>query len=74
MSEENDEFDDPSLLQDDLDDELPKKSKKKEKKSDSKKDKKESEKDDEENNDIYPTLEQLQKDKLEEMNKYKFFL
>ena len=28
MSEENDEFDDPSLLQDDLDDELPKKSKK----------------------------------------------
>ena len=73
ISEENDEFDDPSLLQDDLDDDVLKKSKKKEKKSDSKKDKKESEKDDEDNNDIYPSLEQLQKDKLEEINKYKFF-
>ena len=74
INEENDEFDDPSLLKDDFDEDTPKKNIKKEKlKSGSKKDKKESEKDNDENNDIYPSLEQLQKDKLEEMNKYKFF-
>ena len=73
ITEENDEFDDPSLLQDESDEEIPKKTKKKVKtNSDSKKDKKESEKNDD-NNDIYPSLEQLRQDNLEEMNKYKFF-
>ena len=68
-SEENDEFDDPSLLNDELsEEENPKKSKKKEKlKNDKEKEKKA------EDDDIYPSLEQLREDKIEEMNKYKFF-
>ena len=74
ITDENDEFDDPSLLKDDQDEDSPKKSKNKEKsESKNKKDKKESEKNDDDNNDIYPSLEQLKKDKIEEINKYKYF-
>ena len=72
--EENDEFDDPSLLKDEQDEDSPKlkKKAKTKKNTESKKEKKESEKNDD-NNDIYPSLEQLRKDKVEEMSKYKFF-
>ena len=74
ITDENDEFDDPSLLKDDQDEDSPKKSKNKEKsESKNKKDKKESEKNDDDNSDIYPSLEQLKKDKIEEINKYKYF-
>ena len=72
--EENDEFDDPSLLKDEQDEDSPKlkKKAKTKKNTESKKEKKESEKDDD-NNDIYPSLEQLRQDQIEEMSKYKFF-
>lgn len=63
--EENDEFDDPSLLSDESpEEETPKKTKKKSKKESEKKN---------EDDDIYPSLEQLKEDKVEEMNKYKYF-
>ena len=62
--EENDEFDDPSLL---------KKKKKKEKTNTAPEEKKEEIKEETDNNSIYPSLEQLRQEKLEEMNKYKYF-
>ena len=65
--EENDEFDDPSLLR--------KKKGKKEKSKINKEENKtipEKEKD-KENDNIYPSLEQLREEKIEEMNKYKYF-
>ena len=66
VTEENDEFDDPSLLQDDLEEDSPKNKKGKEKKKlEGKKEEKEDE--------MYPTLEQLRKEQLEEINKYKLF-
>ena len=61
--EENDEFDDPSLL---------KKKKKKEKTNPAPEEKKEEIKEETDNNSIYPSLEQLRQEKLEEMNKYKY--
>ena len=63
--EENDEFDDPSLL---------KKKKKKEKTNTAPEEKKEEIKEETDNNSIYPSLEQLRQEKLEEMNKYKYFV
>ena len=63
--EENDEFDDPSLL---------KKKKKKEKINTAPEEKKEEIKEETDNNSIYPSLEQLRQEKLEEMNKYKYFV
>ena len=63
--EENDEFDDPSLL---------KKKKKKEKSNPtSEEQKQEKVKEEKDNNNIYPSLEQLRQEKIEEMNKYKYF-
>ena len=72
--EENDEFDDPSLLKEeqDEDSQKTKKSEKKISNTESKKKPKESEKTND-NDDIYPSLEQLKKDEIEEMSKYKFF-
>ena len=72
--EENDEFDDPSLLKEEQDENSPKmKNKEKAKLNpDTKKKPKEPEKDDD-NNDIYPSLEQLRQDQIEEMSKYKIF-
>ena len=63
--EENDEFDDPSLL---------KKKKKKEKTNTAPEEKKEEIKEETDNNSIYPSLEQLRQEKLEEMNKCKYFV
>ena len=63
--EENDEFNDPSLL---------KKKKKKEKSSTTQEEKKQEVKEEkEDNNNMYPSIEQLRQEKLEEMNKYKYF-
>ena len=72
--EENDEFDDPSLLKEeqDEDSQKTKKSEKIKSNTESKKKPKESEKTND-NDDIYPSLEQLKKDEIEEMSKYKFF-
>ena len=72
--EENDEFDDPSLLNEEQDEDSPKTKKNEKTKPniDSKKKSKEAEKDND-NDDIYPSLEQLKKDEVEEMSKYKFF-
>ena len=72
--EENDEFDDPSLLKEeqDEDSQKTKKSEKTKSNTESKKKPKESEKSND-NDDIYPSLEQLKKDEIEEMSKYKFF-
>ena len=72
--EENDEFDDPSLLNEEQNEDSPKSKKNEKAKSniDSKKMSKETEKDND-NDDIYPSLEQLKKDEVEEMSKYKFF-
>jgi hypothetical protein len=72
--EENDEFDDPSLLKEeqDEDSQKTKKSEKTKSNTESKKKPKESEKTND-NDDIYPSLEQLKKDEIEEMSKYKFF-
>ena len=73
--EENDEFDDPSLLKKES---SQKKKKKKEKQSENTEEKKpemQSDKEkDKDNDNIYPSIEQLRKDKLEEINKYKYFL
>ena len=65
--EENDEFDDPSLLK--------KKSKKKreKEKSNSSQEEKKPEVVDSDNESIYPSVEQLRQEKLEEINKYKYF-
>ena len=63
--EENDEFDDPSLLK--------KKSKKKREKSNSFQEEKKPEVVDSDNESIYPSVEQLRQEKLEEINKYKYF-
>ena len=70
-SEENDEFDDPSLLKNE-DDVLPSKKKKKKDKNDENKSrtKKNSQT---EQDDIYPSKEQLKQDEIIEMNKYKYF-
>ena len=69
--EENDEFDDPSLLKKD------KKKKKKEKPNSNQEEKKpQTQKDndnDKDNDSMYPTVEQLRQEKMEEMNKYKYF-
>ena len=72
--EENDEFDDPSLLKEEQDEDSQKTKKNEKTKSntESKKKSKESEKTND-NDDIYPSLEQLKKDEIEEMSKYKFF-
>ena len=72
--EENDEFDDPSLLKEEQDEDSQKTKKNEKTKSntESKKKPKESEKTND-NDDIYPSLEQLKKDEIEEMSKYKFF-
>ena len=72
--EENDEFDDPSLLNEEQDEDSSKTKKNEKTKPniDSKKKSKEAEKDND-NDDIYPSLEQLKKDEVEEMSKYKFF-
>ena len=72
--EENDEFDDPSLLKEEQDEDSQKTKKNEKIKSntESKKKPKESEKTND-NDDIYPSLEQLKKDEIEEMSKYKFF-
>lgn len=72
--EENDEFDDPSLLKEEQDEDSQKTKKNEKTKSntESKKKSKESEKTND-NDDIYPSLEQLKKDQIEEMSKYKFF-
>ena len=72
--EENDEFDDPSLLKEEQDEDSQKTKKNEKTKSntESKKKSKESEKT-KDNDDIYPSLEQLKKDEIEEMSKYKFF-
>ena len=72
--EENDEFDDPSLLKEeqDEDSQKTKKSEKIKSNTETKKKPKESEKTND-NDDIYPSLEQLKKDEIEEMSKYKFF-
>ena len=72
--EENDEFDDPSLLKEeqDEDSQKTKKNEKTKPNTESKKKSKESEKTND-NDDIYPSLEQLKKDEIEEMSKYKFF-
>ena len=65
--EENDEFDDPSLLKKE-------KKKKKKEKSNSTQEEKKPEINREDNNDnMYPSIEQLRQEKLEEMNKYKYF-
>ena len=71
--EENDEFDDPSLLKKGQDSPQKKKNKKENTKSpEEKKAEKKKEKDnDDDNDDIYPTLEQLREEKKEEINKYK---
>ena len=70
--EENDEFDDPSLLKKEQNSPEKKKNKKENKKStnEEKKEEKIKEKDNDDD-DIYPTLEQLREEKKEEMNKYK---
>ena len=72
--EENDEFDDPSLLKEEQDEDSQKTKKNEKTKSntESKKKSKESEKTND-NDDIYPSLEQLKKEEIEEMSKYKFF-
>ena len=72
--EENDEFDDPSLLKEEQDEDSQKTKKNEKTKSntESKKKSKESEKTND-NDDIYPSLEQLKKDEIEKMSKYKFF-
>ena len=72
--EENDEFDDPSLLKEEQeeDSQKTKKNEKTKSNTESKKKPKESEKTND-NDDIYPSLEQLKKDEIEEMSKYKFF-
>ena len=72
--EENDEFDDPSLLKEEQDEDSQKTKKNEKTKSntESKKKPKESEKTND-NDDIYPSLEQLKKEEIEEMSKYKFF-
>ena len=68
--EENDEFDDPSLLKKGSQ----KKKKKKEKQNDINEEEKKPETQKEIDNDnIYPSIEQLKQDKIEEMNKYKYF-
>ena len=65
--EENDEFDDPSLLK--------KKSKKKKEKSNSSQEDKDKKPEviDDDKDSIYPSVEQLRKEKIEEINKYKYF-
>jgi hypothetical protein len=69
--EENDEFDDPSLLKK----ESAKKKKKKEKQNSNTEEKKSDEQPnkDKDNDNIYPSLEQLRQEKTEEINKYKYF-
>ena len=71
--EENDEFDDPSLLKKEQNNPEKKKKNKENKKSPSeeKKEEKIKEKDNDDDNDIYPSLGQLKEEKKEEMNKYK---
>ena len=64
--EENDEFDDPSLLK--------KKLKKKEEKSNSAQEEKNSKINaDNDTDNIYPSIDQLRQEKIEEINKYKYF-
>ncbi len=80
-SQGDEEFDDPSLLSNKADNSNTKNKKKKEKENESEEKPKKDEEDDEEKpkktkkeEAIYPTEEQLKKDEIEEMSKYKYFL